>query len=92
MKSYKIWDRKERINGVEAKHFLNQEPFKSCDCDIILIYADNGKVSNVECKTILAEIYGIDATLHIHEFMSQYFEVLKKQDEIIEVENNESVE
>ena len=92
MKQYKLWNRQDSINGVEANYFLNQDPFKNYNGDIILIYGANGKVSNIECKDILANVYGIDPTLHIHEFMSQYFEVLKKQDEIIDVENNESVE
>ena len=69
---YKLWDRKESINGKEASYFLNQLPFKNCTHDIILIYGDNGKVSQVECKEILAKLYNIDINLPIDEFMAQY--------------------
>ena len=85
MKNYKIWNRKERINGIEAKHFLNQSPFNTCKSDIILIYADNGKVSNVECKDVLAKVYDIDIELDTYEFMTEYFRKLE------ELNNNESV-
>lgn len=87
MKNYIVWNKKDRINGVQPSHFLNQEPFKSCDCDIILIYGDNGKVSNVECKDILAELYGIDIELDTYEFMTEYFRKLEELNK-----NNESVE
>lgn len=69
---YKLWDRKEAINGKEASYFLGQLPFKNCTHDIILIYAENGKVSQVECKEILANLYNIDINLPIDEFMAQY--------------------
>lgn len=75
---YKLWNRVEMINGVAPSHFLNQQPFKDYNGDIILIYADNGKVSNVECKDILASVYEIDKTLPLDEFMSAYFAKLEE--------------
>lgn len=75
---YEIWNKKSKINGVNASHFLSQAPFKNYNGDIILIYGDNNKVSNVECKDILASIYGIDATLNIDDFMSAYFTKLEE--------------
>ena len=70
--NYKLWNRKEKINGVEPSHFLNQSPFKKYNGDIILIYSVNGKISNVECKDVLASVYGIDKTLPLDEFMAAY--------------------
>lgn len=78
MKNYSLWNRQDKINGVEPSHFLNNEPFKNYSGDIILIYADNGKVSNVECKDILANVYGLDPTLEIDAFMTAYFEKLEE--------------
>ena len=80
---YKLWDRKETINGKEASYFLNKLPFKKCTHDIILIYAENGKVSQVECKEILAKVYNIDINLPIDEFMAQYQVALE-----VEMEEN----
>ena len=81
---YKLWNRVEMINGVAPSHFLNQQPFKDYKGDIILIYADNGKVSNVECKDILASVYEIDKTLPLDEFMSAYFTKLEEMNKPVE--------
>ena len=89
MKSYKVWNRQDNINGVQPSHFLSREPFKNYNGDIILIYADNGKVSNVECNDILASVYGIDPTIDIDSFMEAYFAKLEEtREESIEDENN----
>ena len=74
--NYSLWNRKDTINGKEASYFLEQKPFKDYEGDIILIYADSGKVSQVECKDILASAYGIDKTLSLDEFMAQYETIL----------------
>lgn len=74
--NYSLWNRIDTINGIEARHFLEQNPFKDYEGDIILIYSDNGKVSQVECKDILASVYGIDKTLSLDEFMTQYETIL----------------
>ena len=71
--NYSLWNKKDTINGKEANYFLEQKPFKDYECDIILIYSDSGKVSQIECKDILASVYGIDKTLSLDEFMTQYF-------------------
>ena len=74
--NYSLWNRKDTINGKEASYFLEQKPFKDYEGDIILIYADSGKVSQVECKDILASVYRIDKTLSLDEFMAQYETIL----------------
>lgn len=81
---YKLWNRVEMINGVAPSHFLNQEPFKDYKGDIILIYSDNGKVSNVECKDILANVHEIDKTLPLDEFMAVYFAKLEEMNKASE--------
>lgn len=78
---YKLWNRVDSINGVAASHFLNQTPFKNYNGDIILIYGESGKVSNIECKDILAKHYNIDRTLPLNSFMTKYFEALKELEE-----------
>lgn len=85
--NYSLWNRKDTINGKEASYFLEQKPFKNYEGDIILIYADNGKVSQVECKDILANVYGIDKTLSLDKFMEKYETILNtpiEQEEINE--------
>ena len=71
--NYKVWNKISSINGLEPKHFLSKPPFKNYEGDIILIYGEDDKVSQVECKNILASVYGIDKTLSLDKFMTQYF-------------------
>lgn len=82
MKKYQLWDKVSPINNVEASYFLSQEPFKSESGDIVLIYGDNNRVSNVECKSILASVYEIDENLPLDEFMTAYFIKLEEQNEV----------
>ena len=74
--NYKVWDKTSSINGLEPQHFLSKQPFENYEGDIILIYCKDGKISQVECKDILASVYEIDKTLSLDEFMTQYFEKL----------------
>ena len=79
---YSLWNRKTKINGLPPSRYLNDEIFKDSNVDIILIYAeDNKTVKQVESKQILSEIYDIDYTLLLDEFMAQYFEKSKIQPE-----------
>ena len=79
MKQYKVWNREDSINGVSASHFLEKQPFKNYTGDIILIYSSTGRVTNVECKDILANIYNIDQTLPIDTFMMLFFAKVDSQ-------------
>ena len=85
---YKIWNRKDKINGIDANHFLNKLPFKNCNHDIILIYAENGKVSQIECKDILAKHYNIDVNLPLDAFMLEYEKAITIEDEVIQDDTN----
>ena len=71
--NYSLWNKKDTINGKEANYSLEQKPFKDYEGEIILIYGEDYKISQVECKDILASVYGIDKTLSLDEFMRQYF-------------------
>ena len=37
---YKLWNRVDSINGKEASYFLEKQPFKNYEGDIILIYGE----------------------------------------------------
>lgn len=87
---YKIWDKTSSINGLEPQHFLSKQPFKDYEGDIILIYGEDGKVSQVECKDILSSVYEIDKTLSLDEFMAQYETILNTQVEQEEI--NEDID
>ena len=83
--NYKVWNKISSINGLEPQYFLSKPPFKDYEGDIILIYGENDKISQVECKDILASVYGIDKTLSLDEFMTQYETILNTPIETSEI-------
>ena len=73
---YKLWDRKSKINNINASHFLQDKFWSQYNGDIILI-SENGKVLNMEKKTLLAEAYNIDINLDLDKFMKKYEDATK---------------
>ena len=74
---WSIWDKKSEINGFSAesvftrhKHLANEET--------IFIKTINGRVTQVEGKSILSAVYGIDIAHSDDEFIAEYERVLAK--------------
>ena len=78
-KIFKIWNKQDKINGVDANVILATQPFCAESGDIILISNENTpeRVTNIECKSILASIFDIDINLNIDDFMKEYFEKIE---------------
>lgn len=78
---YKIWDKKESINNVNAEEVLNSMP-ELKDTDVILILQNN-RVTNIEDKNILISNLNLDVNLSVEEVAEkyiQYLEEVKKQE------------
>lgn len=88
-KLYKLWNRTDKINGLEPKVYLSQYPFKNYNGDIILLYLKENIISQVESKEMLSQIYNIDISLPLDDFMNEYFtkSQLVETDEKIEEDN-----
>lgn len=72
---WSIWDRKSDINGVSAEWVLNHHKFLQKETTIY-IRTENGRVTNIEGKIILADNFGIDPTLSDDEFIAEYERIL----------------
>lgn len=83
-KLYKLWNRTDKINGLNADVYLSSYPFKNYNGDIILVYLENGVVTQVENKEILSQLYNIDISLPLDDFMNEYFRKAVETDEKIE--------
>ena len=68
---WKIWDRKSDINGVFAEWVLNHHEFLQKEATIY-IRTENGRVTNIEGKSILAYNHDIDPALPDDEFLAAY--------------------
>ena len=70
-----IWDKISEINGKSADHVF--ATFKHlADEDTIFLKTVNGRVTQVEGKSILANNYGIDPALPDEEFIAEYERVI----------------
>lgn len=70
-----VWDKKTAINGQSAERFLERNKFLQKE-ETIYINTVDGRVTNVEGKSILAKVYSIDPTLPDDEFIAVYERVL----------------
>ena len=82
-----IWDKKSNINGCSAERFLDRHKFLGTE-DTIYIKTVNGKVTNVEGKSIIAYNNGIDPALPDDEFLARYEWILEHPDEEIPEEED----
>lgn len=68
---WSVWDKTTDINGVKAEVVFSELPFLSNE-EAIFLETDNGVVTNIEGKSILAYNYGIDSALPNEEFIEEY--------------------
>lgn len=68
---WSVWDKTTDINGFSAEWFLDRHKHLANE-ETIYIKTVNGRVTQVEGKSILASVYGIDPTLSDEEFLAAY--------------------
>lgn len=76
---WSIWDQKSDINGKSADHVFTSFNHLKGE-ETIYIKTVNGRVTNVEGKSILANNYGIDPALPNEEFIAAYESMLAEPD------------
>lgn len=70
-----IWDKISDINGKSADHVFTTFSHLKGE-ETIYIKTVNGRVTQVEGKSILANNYGIDPTLPDDEFIAEYERII----------------
>lgn len=68
---WEIWDKTSDINGVSAERFLTNNKHLAGE-ETVYIKRVNSRAVQVEGKSILAHVYGIDATLDDEAFIAAY--------------------
>lgn len=63
-----VWDKKTKINGFSAEYVLSRNPHLSGE-DTIFIKTIGNRVCEIQGKCILADAYGVDASLPDDEFI-----------------------
>ena len=72
---WSVWDKQTDINGFSAEWFLDRNKFLQNE-ETIFIKTVNGRVTQVEGKSILASVYGIDPNLPNDEFIAEYERII----------------
>lgn len=79
MKTYKIWDKQESINGIEAELVIESNRIHPDD-EIFLI-EDNGRVIAIETVSIIKSVYNLDSSLNAEQVAEEYLRINKEQEE-----------
>lgn len=66
-----VWDKITAINGFSATDFLARNKHLQNEATIY-VKEVNGRATQVEGKSILASVYGIDINLSDEEFLNAY--------------------
>ena len=68
---WSVWDKQSEINGYPAEHYFKTFRHLVGE-EVIYIKTANGRVTQVEGKSILANNYDLDPTLPDDEFLAAY--------------------
>lgn len=88
--NYKIWNKIDKINGVDAEHFINNLAIRETD-GVFLIVDDNDNVSAVEIDRIIKNVYKLDSSLTTDEVAQEYIRI-KKEEELLAMEERLTIE
>ena len=75
--NFKIWDKKEPINGVDAESILENRNDIRNEENVILIY-NEGIVTNIELCSVLKNIYNFDSNFTVEEVANNYLKLLEE--------------
>ena len=71
MSTWNVWDKKSPINGFSADFILSRNPHLKNEKTIFICSAGD-MVTEIESKTMLAEIYKVDVNLPNEEFITAF--------------------
>jgi hypothetical protein len=85
---WSIWDKQTEINGFSAEWVFNRHRHLQGE-ETIYIKTVDGHVTQIEGKSILANLYGIDPSLPDEEFIAEYERITAPEEpEPVEETNN----
>lgn len=84
--TYKIWNKKDKINGVDANRIIDNLGIKPDD-EVFLILDNNDSVHFIEISRIIKSVYDLDENLSVDEVAEEYIRI--RENEKLQNENNE---
>ena len=83
---YKVWDKKEEINGVSADCVIKSHNINYED-EIFLIINEKGKVIEIQFKNIIEDCYDLDSSFTCEQVAQEYIRI--KEDEKLQAEKEQ---
>ena len=76
--NYKIWNKKEKINNVDAEYVI--ESLKIRDTDEVFLVLDNvDEVQAIEISRIIKGVYNLDKNLSVEEVAKEYIRIKEEE-------------
>ena len=80
---YKIWNKKDKINNVDAEYVINSLNVRETD-GVFLIIDHLEEVQAIEIDRIIKGVYGLDANLTTEQVAKEYIRI--KEEEKLQAE------
>lgn len=81
---YKIWNKQDKINGVDAEYVINSLNIRDTD-GVFLVVDHLDEVQAIEIDRIIKGVYSLDANLTTDEVAKEYIRI--KEEEKQQVQN-----
>lgn len=75
----KIWDKKEKINGVSADYVLESHRIQENDEIFLVVNDTTNKVTEIQNKLTIADSFNIDPKLTALEVGEEYLRIREEQ-------------
>ena len=80
--NYKIWNKKDKINNIDADYFIKDLSIR--DTDGVFLVLDNlEEVQAIEIDRIIKGVYNLDKNLSVEEVAQEYIKI--KEEEKLQV-------
>ena len=83
--NYRIWNKKDKINNVDAEYVINSLNIRETD-NVFLIIDHLNEVQCIEIDRIIKGVYNLDANLSVEEVAEEYIRI--KEEEKIQAQNS----
>ena len=82
---YKIWNKKDKINNVDAEYVINSLNIRETD-GVFLIIDQLEEVQAIEIDRIIKGVYNLDVNLSVEEVAKEYIRI--KEEEKLQAEKD----
>ena len=76
--NYKIWNKKEKINGASAEYIIESLNIRDTD-EVFLVLDHLDEVQAIEIARIIKGVYNLDVNLTVEEVAQEYIRIKEEE-------------